>query len=170
MSELAVLPGAVLVLERSRGSRGDCVIRQSSTRPEASSQLARGSPEKIPSAITTGKKLELFSIPMRAPPARRHRRPTPSPPDRSDARPLPPPCGRARASVGIGYPPSWSGSGVPVGLRPDSSMELRPGMVFHLMSWLLRTPHGDSFLSDTIVVTENGCEFLTGVARELTVR
>ena len=73
-------------------------------------------------------------------------------------------------SVGIGYPPSWSGSGVPVGLRSDSSMELRPGMVFHLMSWLLRTPHGDSFLSDTIVVTESGCEFLTSVARDLTLR
>jgi Xaa-Pro dipeptidase len=45
-------------------------------------------------------------------------------------------CGYA---TGIGYPPSWSGSGVPVGLRPDSKMELRPGMVFHLMSWLLRS-------------------------------
>jgi Xaa-Pro dipeptidase len=76
-------------------------------------------------------------------------------------------CGYA---VGIGYPPSWSGSGVPVGLRPDSSMELRPGMVFHLMSWLLRTPHGDSFLSDTIAVTESGCELLTSASRELTVR
>lgn len=73
-------------------------------------------------------------------------------------------------SVGIGYPPSWSGSGVPVGLRESSDLELRPGMVFHLMSWLLRTGKGDSFLSDTAVVTEDGCEVLTKTARELYVR
>ena len=73
-------------------------------------------------------------------------------------------------SVGIGYPPSWSGSGVPVGLREDSEMELRQGMVFHLMSWLLRTGRGDAFLSDTVVVTAGGCELLTTVARGVTVR
>lgn len=72
-------------------------------------------------------------------------------------------------SVGIGYPPSWSGSGVPVGLRSSSDMELRPGMVFHLMSWLLRTGRGDAFLSDTAVVTDTGCEVLTKVQRGLTV-
>ncbi|HYW91762.1 MAG TPA: Xaa-Pro peptidase family protein [Gammaproteobacteria bacterium] len=73
-------------------------------------------------------------------------------------------------SVGIGFPPSWSGSGVPVGLRANSEMELREGMVFHLMSWLLRTGQGDSFLSDTAVVTSNGCEILTTVGRDITVR
>jgi len=73
-------------------------------------------------------------------------------------------------SVGIGYPPSWSGSGVPVGLRRESDMVLREGMVFHLMSWLLRCGEGDAFLSDTIVVTERGCEFLTSVSREVYVR
>ncbi|MES1945649.1 Xaa-Pro aminopeptidase [Salinisphaera sp. PC39] len=73
-------------------------------------------------------------------------------------------------SVGIGYPPSWSGSGVPVGLRAGSEMRLEAGMVFHLMSWLLRSPLGDAFLSDTVVVTEDGCEFLTTVPADLTVR
>lgn len=73
-------------------------------------------------------------------------------------------------SVGIGYPPSWSGSGVPVGLRRDSDMVLREGMVFHLMSWLLRCGVGDAFLSDTIVVTGDGCEFLTTVSRDVHVR
>ena len=73
-------------------------------------------------------------------------------------------------SVGIGFPPSWSGGGVPQGLRADSQLVLRPGMVFHLMSWLLRTGRGDSFLSDTIVVTENGAELLTRSGRELLVR
>jgi len=73
-------------------------------------------------------------------------------------------------SVGIGYPPSWSGSGVPVGLRPDSELELREGMVFHLMSWLLRTPRGNAFLSDTVVVTGSGCEWLTTPGRRMTIR
>jgi Xaa-Pro dipeptidase len=73
-------------------------------------------------------------------------------------------------SVGIGYPPSWSGSGVPVGLRAGSDMVLREGMVFHLMSWMLRTAKGDSFLSDTIVVTSRGSEFLTTVDRGVLVR
>lgn len=73
-------------------------------------------------------------------------------------------------SVGIGYPPSWSGSGVPVGLRKDSDMPLSEGMVFHLMSWLLRSDLGDAFLSDTVVVTADGCEFLTRVDRGVYVR
>jgi Xaa-Pro dipeptidase len=76
-------------------------------------------------------------------------------------------CGYA---VGIGFPPSWSGGGVPLGLRAGSRMELRAGMVFHLMSWLLRTGKGDYFLSDTVVVTEGGCERLTKVSRDVVVR
>lgn len=76
-------------------------------------------------------------------------------------------CGYA---VGIGYPPSWSGSGVPLGLRKGSAMRLETGMVFHLMSWLLRTGQGDSFLSDTVVVTDDGCEFLTRVPHDIYVR
>ncbi|GAB4516489.1 MAG: ectoine hydrolase DoeA [Amphiplicatus sp.] len=76
-------------------------------------------------------------------------------------------CGYA---VGIGFPPSWSGGGVPLGLRAGSKMELRAGMVFHLMSWLLRTAKGDYFLSDTVVVTERGCERLTKASRDVVAR
>lgn len=76
-------------------------------------------------------------------------------------------CGYA---VGIGFPPSWTASGIPVGLRAGSTMELRAGMVFHLMSWLLRTGRGDYVISDTVAVTETGCEVLTNVSRGLHVR
>ncbi|HRX40457.1 MAG TPA: Xaa-Pro peptidase family protein [Parvularculaceae bacterium] len=76
-------------------------------------------------------------------------------------------CGYA---VGIGFPPSWSGGGVPLGLRAGSKMELKAGMVFHLMSWLLRTGKGDYFLSDTVVVTSAGCERLTMAQRSVVVR
>lgn len=76
-------------------------------------------------------------------------------------------CGYA---VGIGFPPSWSGSGTPRGLRRGSEMRLESGMVFHLMSWLLRTGKGDSFMSDTVVVTDDGSELLTQVSRDVIVR
>lgn len=72
--------------------------------------------------------------------------------------------------VGIGFPPSWSGSGVPRGLRRGSDLVIQPGMVFHLMSWLVRTGRGDAFFSDTVTVTEQGCEFLTKAPRDLIVR
>jgi Xaa-Pro dipeptidase len=72
--------------------------------------------------------------------------------------------------VGIGFPPSWSGSGVPRGLRKGSDMPIEEGMAFHLMSWLMRTGQGDAFLSDTVVVTASGCEFLTSAPRDLIVR
>jgi len=73
-------------------------------------------------------------------------------------------------SVGIGYPPSWSGGGVPLGLRAGSDMKLQSGMVFHLMSWLLRSDLGDSFVSDTVLVGDKGCEFLTRTPRQVFVR
>lgn len=72
--------------------------------------------------------------------------------------------------VGIGFPPSWSGSGVPRGLRRGSDLVIEPGMVFHLMSWLVRTGRGDAFFSDTVTVTEHGSEFLTKAPRDLIVR
>jgi Xaa-Pro dipeptidase len=75
-------------------------------------------------------------------------------------------CGYA---VGIGFPPSWSGSGTPRGLRAGSDLELKEGMVFHLMSWLLRTGRGDFFLSDTVLIGPEGAEFLTQVPRSVNV-
>ncbi len=63
--------------------------------------------------------------------------------------------------VGLGFPPSWTGGSSVVGLRHDSELVLEQGMVFHLMSWLLGTGKGDYFLSNTVVLTDNGCETLT---------
>jgi Xaa-Pro dipeptidase len=59
------------------------------------------------------------------------------------------------------FPPSWSGPGVPIGLRYDSQMELRAGMVFHLMSWLMGSGRGDYFVSNAAIITETGCEVPT---------
>jgi Xaa-Pro dipeptidase len=67
--------------------------------------------------------------------------------------------------VGLGFPPSWTGGSMVVGLRHDSDLVLRPGMVFHLLSWLIGTGRGDYFFSNTAVLTEQGCEILTKTPR-----
>jgi len=66
--------------------------------------------------------------------------------------------------VGIGYPPSWVGGAEVLGIRPGGDAEVVAGMVFHLMSWVER-PVGH-VVSDTVLVTEDGCELLTTVSRE----
>ena len=67
--------------------------------------------------------------------------------------------------VGLGFPPSWTGGSMVVGLRHDSEMVLRPGMVFHLLSWLMGTGRGDYFFSNAAVLTDEGCEILTKTPR-----
>ncbi|MBO0821106.1 MAG: aminopeptidase P family protein [Nocardiopsaceae bacterium] len=69
--------------------------------------------------------------------------------------------------VGIGFPPSWVGGGSVMGIRAGGEVEIVPGMTFHLMSWVTR-PVGH-VISDTVLVTETGAEFLTTTSRQLTV-
>ena len=50
------------------------------------------------------------------------------------------------------------------GLAPNSPRELQAGMVFHAHSWFTDTGRGDDhsyFISNTLMLTENGCEVLT---------
>ena len=67
-------------------------------------------------------------------------------------------CGYA---VGIGVPPSWTGGNRVTGLRADSDMEIRAGMSFHVLSWLMGTGKGDYFLSNPVLLTDKGAEILT---------
>ncbi|MFW6097332.1 MAG: M24 family metallopeptidase [Chloroflexota bacterium] len=76
--------------------------------------------------------------------------------------------------IGAGFPPSWVGGNMVVGLRHDSDLRLEAGMTFHLMSWLMGAGRddnsvGDYFVSDTVLVTEQGAERLTTVPQELQV-
>jgi Xaa-Pro dipeptidase len=71
--------------------------------------------------------------------------------------------------VGIGFPPSWVGGSRVVGLRHDSSLELQAGMTFHLLSWLMGTGQGDYFVSNTAVLTEEGCEVLTTTPQQVQI-
>lgn len=63
--------------------------------------------------------------------------------------------------VGIGQPPSWTGGNAVTGLRRDSDLEIRTGMSFHILSWLMGTSAGDDFISNTVLLTEAGPEVLT---------
>jgi len=66
--------------------------------------------------------------------------------------------------VGIGLPPSWTGGNSVTGLRADSDLEIRTGMSFHILSWLMGTGAGDDFISNTVLLTDSGAEVLTQTA------
>ncbi len=66
--------------------------------------------------------------------------------------------------VGIGFPPSWTGGSMVTSLAPESPRRLQAGMVFHAHSWFTDTGRGDDFsyfISNTVLLTEDGCEVLT---------
>jgi Xaa-Pro dipeptidase len=63
--------------------------------------------------------------------------------------------------VGIGQPPSWTGGNSVTGLRHDSDLEIKAGMSFHILSWLMGSGKGDDFLSNTVLLTDKGPEVLT---------
>jgi Xaa-Pro dipeptidase len=63
--------------------------------------------------------------------------------------------------VGIGFPPSWTGGSMVTSLAPDSRLELKAGMTFHLHSWFTNTGVADYFISNTALLDDKGCEILT---------
>jgi Xaa-Pro dipeptidase len=69
--------------------------------------------------------------------------------------------------VGIGCPPSWTGGNKVTGLRHDSTLEIHIGMSFHVLSWLMGSGRGDFFLSNTVLLGENGPEVLTRTPAEI---
>jgi Xaa-Pro dipeptidase len=72
--------------------------------------------------------------------------------------------------VGVGQPPSWTGGNTVTGLRHDSDLEIRTGMSFHILSWLMGTGKGDDFISNTVLLTDEGAEVLTKTPTGLIVR
>ncbi|MBQ62136.1 MAG: creatininase [Gammaproteobacteria bacterium] len=62
--------------------------------------------------------------------------------------------------VGIGFPPSWTGGPRVTGLRHDSSLEMKAGMTFHLMSWFTETGRGNYFVSNTVLLNPDGAQVL----------
>jgi Xaa-Pro dipeptidase len=72
-------------------------------------------------------------------------------------------------SIGVCYPPGWNESHI-MNLHAGDETVLEPGMVFHLVpSLIVPELNGHVGFSETVVVTDAGCEVLTDaeVSREL---
>jgi Xaa-Pro dipeptidase len=75
---------------------------------------------------------------------------------------------RSGYSIGISFPPDW-GEGQIYSLREHEHRPLEPGMVFHLVPNVLIPDVAGVCLSETVLVTDAGCEALTSYPRELVV-
>ena len=75
---------------------------------------------------------------------------------------------RAGYSVGIGFS-SWVESGI-ASLKEDDPTVLRPGMCFHLPIALRLYGEAGVGFSETVLVTESGCEALGTAPRVLARR
>ncbi len=69
--------------------------------------------------------------------------------------------------VGMSFPPTWmeGANRSPLGLRQGSKLALESGMTFHVLSWLVGSRLGDYFVSNTVLVTDDGGEVLTTTAQ-----
>jgi len=76
---------------------------------------------------------------------------------------------RAVYSIGIAFPPSWD-EGYILSLMAGDPTPLEPGMTFHVIPWMWGVD-GDKTVgtSDTIVVTEDGCESLFTLSEDFAV-
>lgn len=72
---------------------------------------------------------------------------------------------RAAYGIGIGFPPNWS-EGHIYSIRPDDGLILQPNMTFHVIPTVFLEDFGMCF-SDSVRVTEEGCEVLTRFERRL---
>jgi Xaa-Pro dipeptidase len=72
-------------------------------------------------------------------------------------------------SIGISYPPDW-GEGEIISLRQGEHRPLQAGMTFHMPPLCLKYREFGIGFSESIVVTETGCERLSKLPRELVIR
>lgn len=70
-------------------------------------------------------------------------------------------------SVGVGYPPDWGEH--TASIRQGDQTILQPNMTFHMIPGLWFDDYGVE-ISETIRVTETGCEVLTEFQRELIIK
>lgn len=75
---------------------------------------------------------------------------------------------RTGYSVGINYPPDW-GEGHIMSLWPDDKRELAAGMAFHLVPGVIVPEKYLISVTETVLVTETGCEVITNFPRDLFV-
>ncbi|MFP5114858.1 M24 family metallopeptidase [Bacillaceae bacterium C204] len=70
-------------------------------------------------------------------------------------------------TVGLGYPPVWMENSA--FFKPGDTTVLKPNMTFHMMPGMWLDGYGVA-ITETIRVTENGCETITRFPRELFVK
>jgi len=77
-------------------------------------------------------------------------------------------CFRKRTgySIGCSYPSSWMEAHI-IDLKKDDPRVLARGMVFHMPPALRRFKKYGVGISETVLVTENGCEVITNFPRDL---
>ena len=73
---------------------------------------------------------------------------------------------RTGYSVGINYPPDW-GEGNIISIWDGETRPLQAGMTFHLVPGYSELNRHTVVISETILVTETGCEALTDYPRKL---
>lgn len=76
---------------------------------------------------------------------------------------------RCAYSIGISLPPDW-GEGYILSMQPREERLLQPNMTFHLLPWIQIAGKGGISISETIRVTEEGCELLTNFERRIFVK
>jgi Xaa-Pro dipeptidase len=77
---------------------------------------------------------------------------------------------RTGYSVGVSFPPDW-GEGHIISIRHGEQALLEPGMVFHMPPALRILGRWGVGTSETVMVSDTGCEVLTqGVSRDLFVK
>ncbi|MBU2886578.1 ectoine hydrolase [Gilvimarinus agarilyticus] len=77
---------------------------------------------------------------------------------------------RSGYSIGIAFPPSWD-EGYIVSLKQGESAVLKEGMTFHIIPWMWGVD-GDKTcgISDSIHITDEGCESFFKMDRDFTVK
>ena len=71
--------------------------------------------------------------------------------------------------IGLNYPPDW-GEGEIISLRQGEHRALQAGMTFHMPPLCLKYREFGIGFSETILVTENGCERFSKLPREVIVK
>ena len=75
---------------------------------------------------------------------------------------------RAGYSMGVAFGPGW-GEGLVNDIAEGNERPLEPGMTFHLVPMAGFRGEGNMGFSETVLVTETGCEVLTDAPRQLHV-
>lgn len=76
---------------------------------------------------------------------------------------------RAGYSVGVGFQPSWMEAHI-FDLKKGDTRELKAGMVFHIPPALRKYGEFGVGISETVAVTDSGCEVLTNYSNELNIK